>query len=670
MQTEKAAIVLAAGVGKRMKSSRSKVLHNIAGKPMIVRTVETLKKLNLSQIVVVASPDNSKQLEEILGNGVTIAIQKEPLGTGDAANVGLEFLKKEVTDVAVLYGDDTAFYKPEIVSKVFKEHAQSKSEITFVTINVKSPFGLGRIVRDNNKIAIVEEKDASDDQKKIKEVNDGLYVFKKEFIENNIKNLNPSKATGELYLTDLIEMANDQGKKINTVTLGQEHWHGINTQVELAQANFKHNKRIHIMGISGAGASAVAGITKAFEFEVSGCDKGAISPYSENLDVKVENRHDPGHIDSDLPCLVISPAIEIADPQNKELQKAKDLGIPVLTWQEFQGNILQNDKFVIAVSGGYGKSTTTAMICQILIDAGLDPTCEVGAKVLGWKQNFRVGGSKYYVCEADEYNDNFLNYKPDIAVILNMSWDHPDYFKSKEDLIDSYEKFISNIKPGGKLILGSDPTLNQTQKSLNFHKLGSDPQIITVKDFGNLSLSIIGDFRKENANAALTVASVLKLDIEKAKRSVEKFKGLGRRLEYKGEINGIKFYDDYAVQPYTIEKTANALKEKYKQDKVILILEPHMVSRVNKFFNKFVESLKNTKVDQILITDTFLAREKGNAKELSQKLAKLVGNKAIYCGTVKEVVDYIKKNINSFDVVCTMGAGDVYKIWDVAIQNG
>lgn len=658
-----AAIVLAAGEGKRMKSPHSKVLHTINGQPMISKTIETLSRANSEKIVVVANLKNLKPLKKLLRKSVEFALQKTPRGTADATEVGLVKVN-DFDNIAVLYGDDTAFYKPQTIKNIFEKHIKSSAQITFVTITKNNPKGLGRIVRKNGKLAgIIEEKDASPKQRQIKEINDGLYFFKKDFLLNNLPKLEPSPITGELYLTDLIKIALENKDKVETYKLeDSSQWHGINTPVELAKANLRDNKNIHIMGIYGAGASAVAGIAKSYGFQVSGCDLQNYSAYSQNLNLKVEHGHNSGHL-KNISVLITSPAILKFDSRNPEIKKAQDLKIPTITWQEFQGQILQEGKFVIAIAGAFGKSTTTAMISQILINAGFDPTCEVGAKVLEWQQNFYIGKSNYYICEADEYNNNFLNYEPNIAIVLNLSWDHPDFFKSKKDLIAAYQKFVNNIKKDGLLVTD--------EKSLKY--LGSvrkDIMVVKVKDF-KPTLSLIGTFRKENANAAITCAQALKIDLKIAHQTIKNFKGLGRRLEFKGGIKGVKFYDDYAVQPYTILKTANALKDKFSDKKVTLILEPHTISRVKKFYNKFKKAILNTKVERVLICDTFLAREKGNPQQFSKQLAQDIGPKAEYSGSIKETVKYlIDSHFESSHIICTMGAGDVYKIFNLIKQNG
>ncbi len=661
-------IILAAGIGRRMRSDIPKVLHKIGNKPIIVKALETIDKINPAQTIVVASPTNIKELKKEAGEKYNYAIQKLPLGTADAAAAGLTKVNPGSTSVAVIYGDDSAFYKPRTLNSVISQHQKTEAVITFITLYVDNPSGLGRIVRQNGKVtAIVEETDANPEQRKIREVNDGFYIFDKKWLSRNLVKIKPSKLTGELYLTDLIELALSQNLNVQTFILKDSNqWHGINTPQELEIANEKAQRlgeNIHFIGVGGAGESAVAALSGSFGYKISGCDINGDSPYLKNLNIKFFTGHEPSHVKG-ITKLVISPAVSLLNPNNPELSYARKNKIPILTWQEFQGKFLQNNKFVIAVAGGYGKSTTTAMTSKILDDAGFDPTCVVGAKLISWGRNFRSGNSKYYVCEADEYNNNFLNYYADIAVILNTAWDHPDFFKSKQDLIDSYRKFILNIKKNGTLVIGFDKDLNKIASTAR-----SDVKVVKVKDFGKLNLKIIGDFRKENSDAALTVAQLLKIDPLKAKISVEQFNGLERRLEYKGKLENTQFFDDYAVQPYTILKTTVALKEKYPKSRLLLVLEPHTISRVKTFFEDFANSLKNTKADKILITDVFGAREKGDFTTLSKSLVKAVGSRAAYGGDISKSASQIRKNLADYDIVLTMGAGDVYKLYDLISEQ-
>jgi UDP-N-acetylmuramate--alanine ligase len=655
-------IILAAGLGKRMNSRTSKVLHQVGGKPMILHTWELAQKINPAQIIIVANTKNIRQLQKNISGNTQFIIQKEQKGTADAVAAALPQVLSN--DVAVLYGDDTAFYEPKTLKGAYKKHLSSGSVITFVTLIKKDATGLGRIVRKNSKlVSIIEEKDASAAQKQIKEVNDGLYFFKKAWLITHLNRVKPSPVTGEYYLTDLIQIALNNNQKVETYTLkDMGEWHGVNTPADLKEANLKLERKIHIMGIAGAGAAAVAAIAKKQGYDVSGCDLNPSSVYLENLKgIEVERGHSPDHLHT-IGKLLISGAILRNDPKNPELQTAKKNKIPVLLWEEFQSQYLQSGKFVIAVAGAYGKSTTTSMISKVLIDAGLDPTCEVGAKILDWGVNFRIGKSKYYVCEIDEYMDKFLNYSPDVLVVLNLGWDHPDYFKTREQLENSYKKLVQRVKPGGTLIIPAN--LNDLGKSAP-----KSVHVVKIDDFGKYNLSIIGDFRKENGDAALTVAKLLKLDLQKAKSSAENFSGTGRRLELKGTVGSVEVYDDYAVQPYTVLKTASALAEKFPKKRMAMVFEPHTFSRINKFFEDFVSSLKNINADHIYVTNVYPAREKGDVEKLSKKIVKAVGAKASYSGSIEQTAQILAGELGKYDIVLSMGAGNVYKIYDLLTSS-
>lgn len=631
---------------------------------MIVRSLEVAKALHPSQIIMVVSPQLQNKLGDLIKEKIDYAIQSYPGGTADAAICAISKVRKDAGVVLILNGDDSAFFKPQTLKRVINNHIRTKSTLTLMTAKLPNPKGFGRIIRQNGRITdIIEEKDTASEQKKIKEVNVGIYAFDRQWADLNLPKISKSTVTGENYLTDSVKLASSQLKTISDYTLTNlNQWQSVNTQKDLEKVKLQFLKRIHIMGIAGAGASAVAGIASGYGYQVNGCDLIPKSSYTASLKIKVLKGHNPKHI-KNISTLVVSPAILKYDPQNIEVSKAKKQKIPVISWQQFQGKFLQKNKFVIAVAGAYGKSTTTALLSQILIDAGLDPTCEIGATVLSWGTNFRVGDSKYYVCEADEYNDNFLNYNPDIAVVLNMSWDHPDYFKTKERVFDSYEQFINKIKNNGVLVIAQDPSLEKLAKLAR-----SDIKIAVIGNYDNYKLSIIGDFRRENAHAALTVAKILEINSLLATQSIQNFSGVARRLEFRGKIDNVRVYDDYAVQPYTVLTTANALKEKFKNSKVVLVLEPHTFSRINIFFDDFVKNLKKCRIDKILITEVYPAREKGNKKEIAAKLAKAIGHKATFTGSITDTANYLEKSLKGYDVICSMGAGNVHKLYDTLIS--
>src|SRR3989344_5133075 len=194
-------IVLAAGEGKRMKSGKSKVLHEISGQNLVERTISTIKNTQPAQIIAVANKKNISEIKKMFEARILYVIQLQPKGTGDATAVALTKVKSDVETVCVMYGDDTAFYKPKTIEDVYDHHLKSNATVTFVTVKLKNPTGFGRIIRKNGKVtAIIEEKDATVSQKMINEINDGVYFFDKGWLSKNISKLKPSKVTGELYI--------------------------------------------------------------------------------------------------------------------------------------------------------------------------------------------------------------------------------------------------------------------------------------------------------------------------------------------------------------------------------------------------------------------------------------------------------------------------------------
>lgn len=231
-------IVLAAGKGKRMNSkSVNKVTLPLVDKPMIVHTVNLLEKVGIKKIVVVVG-FAKKSVMNILGSKVAFAEQSKRLGTGHAALCGLKKLPKDVSNVLIINGDDSAFYPQSLIKSLIETHLLSEAAITFLTIEKNNPFGLGRIVRNSSGqvVAIVEEKDATDVQRKIKEINPGCYVFKMKFLKKYLKKIEKSKVTGEYYLTSIIDLGIKSNEKIETLKGGVIAWRGVNTKNELQEA--------------------------------------------------------------------------------------------------------------------------------------------------------------------------------------------------------------------------------------------------------------------------------------------------------------------------------------------------------------------------------------------------------------------------------------------------
>ncbi|MBI4039573.1 NTP transferase domain-containing protein [Candidatus Daviesbacteria bacterium] len=239
-----AGIILAAGKGTRFNkgapSRLPKVLYKIGGRPMLGYTLDILKHLGVEPLnTVIVIGHQGHLVRQFAGSQYKYAIQNPPLGTGDALKCGLGQVPADFNTVLCLNGDDSAFYKPQTINKIIKIHFQEKSTITFVTLQKENPVGLGRIIRDqaDHLQGIIEEKDATDRERQIKEVNDGLYIFEKNWLTDNIVDL-PRGPQGEYYLVDLVKMALGQNKKVIAYKLTDaSQWWGVNTPEELIQAN-------------------------------------------------------------------------------------------------------------------------------------------------------------------------------------------------------------------------------------------------------------------------------------------------------------------------------------------------------------------------------------------------------------------------------------------------
>ncbi len=232
------AIVLAAGKGSRMKSkTANKVTLMLADKPMIVHSVELLESLNIHPLVIVVG-FAKESVMNILGEKVFFAEQKKRLGTAHAARKGFEKLPATINHVLILNGDDSAFYKQDTIAKLIEKHLSSQAAFTFLTLEQDNPFGLGRIVRDRegNLVKIVEEKDATDEERNIKEINPACYLFTYDFLKKYLPKVKKSNITSEYYLVSLVELAVKHHEKVETMNVGNIPWRGVNTKEELAEA--------------------------------------------------------------------------------------------------------------------------------------------------------------------------------------------------------------------------------------------------------------------------------------------------------------------------------------------------------------------------------------------------------------------------------------------------
>ncbi len=423
---------------------------------------------------------------------------------------------------------------------------------------------------------------------------------------------------------------------------------------------------VHFMGIGGSGISAVARIARSLNYTVSGCDleesRTTKELQKEGFSIKIG--HDATHLKgSDL--LIHTPAVFYQSNTEEEYTLALKKKI-AMTWEEFMAKNLHKKKFVIALAGTHGKGTTSAMLSVILEKAGLDPTCEIGVGLLDWgKKNYRLGNSKYFLCEADEFRDKFLLYKPSLAVITSIEMDHPEYFKDLDQIVESFAKFVMRLEgPKTLVINGENEGCTRLLKKLRSHNWSG--KIIRYSAISKrlVKLKLPGQHMLEDAGAAWTAAKALGVAEKTIKEGLESFSGCERRFEFKGEMSGVRIYDDYAHHPTAIIHNIKAARELYPKKKIWVVFQPHMYSRLDKLFDDFAKSLRLA--DRVIVADVFTRREFGVNKPSGKDLAMVIGGpKATYVGgDLTNVANFIARNTKKTDIVLVMGAGDIYKVSD------
>jgi len=442
-------------------------------------------------------------------------------------------------------------------------------------------------------------------------------------------------------------------------------------------------KNVHFIGIGGIGISAIARMMIHDGKNVTGQDmeEGEVVKELRKfwIDIKIGQSYE--NIPEDTDLIVYTIAIDNYDPElAKRIKERTD--IPVKSYPQML-DIVSKDKYTIAVSGTHGKTTTTAMIAQILCDNGDDPTVIVGSLLVGSSQpsleasasrgsNFIAGKSKYLVVEACEYRRSFLNINPKILVITNIDNDHLDYYKDIEDIKSAFREMALKVPSDGFVICNpNDPNIADVIKDIN-------AKVIDWNDYfvADLKLKIPGVHNKKDAAAATAAAATLGISKETAERYICNFPGTWKRFEFKGKTKeGVLVYDDYAHHPTEIIATLEGFRELYSKEagwKVTVVFQPHLFSRTKLLLGDFAKSFKDA--DEVLILPIYFAREKydGTISSiiLSEEINKISNNSKAFLGSI-ELEKYLEvglPNMNEKNIIVTMGAGEASKIGDFLLE--
>ena len=450
------------------------------------------------------------------------------------------------------------------------------------------------------------------------------------------------------------------------------------------QIDFKNPAHIYFVGIGGISMSGLAEILREEGFKVSGSDKqySFLTEFLENKGVRIFYGQRKENITPDIDCAIFTSAIQ---PDNPEYIAVKEQNIPYLSRAELLGQIMSNYPTSIAVSGTHGKTTTTSMICEILLSAKLDPTLSIGGILKSIDGNIHVGKSEYFVAEACEYTNSFLSLFPKIGIILNIEEDHLDFFKDLSDIRNSFHRFASGLPKDGTLIMNGDIenvkeftddlscsviTIGRTcncdyyYTDITYNNMGcptftlNGPEEVTQC----ISLSVPGEHNVYNAMAAIAVSDTLKVSRQITTNALLSFHGTNRRFEYKGNIGGVTIIDDYAHHPTEITATLKAASN-YPHVTTWCVFQPHTYSRTKKFLKEFATAL--SLADKIILADIYASRENDTLGISSRDLQKEIhnlGKECFYFPSFDEIENFLLQNCINGDLLITMGAGDVVKI--------
>ena len=450
--------------------------------------------------------------------------------------------------------------------------------------------------------------------------------------------------------------------------------------------NIASNELIHFIGIGGIGMSGLAQIMQNMGFSIQGSDSNE-NKNTERLigsGIKVYYGHSKKNLKK-ATMVIISSAIK---NNNKELRAAKSKKLPIYKRGDMLANIISLKKNII-VSGSHGKTTTTSLAANILVEAGLDPTVINGGVINSLKNTAQLGKGDWAVIESDESDGSFLKLPVTYSIITNIDKEHLDYYGSFEVLKKNFKKFMKKTPSFGKSIVCIDDihskSLLRNSKFKNFLSYGFDKKSnfhinnvkknknyttfdLTVNISGSkiykikkIKINLFGDHNIRNVTAAITVAVNLGIKQNKIKKALKKFMGIQRRFTKVFSFEKKEFFDDYAHHPTEIKAVIKGAREVYKERKIISVFQPHRYSRVKNLKKEFAQSFKLS--NEVILCPVYSAGEKikynFNQRDFSKQISKESCTQVINIFNKNELKIFLKKNLTKNEVVICMGAGSI-----------
>jgi len=449
-------------------------------------------------------------------------------------------------------------------------------------------------------------------------------------------------------------------------------------------------RRVHLVGVGGTGMQSLANVLVEFGWDVSGSDiRGDSFGRLQGRGALLHTGHHALWVTDEIEIVVYSDAVHCS---NVELQRAVETGAAVYSYAEFLGLMSRHSR-TVAVAGTHGKSTTTAMLADVFRAAGHDPTIVFGATRLGGQSGGHAGECSQMLVEACEYQCNFLHFRPEMAVLLGLQWDHVDCFATPHDVENAFAQFIQCVRPNGLIVVNEDcPTARfakrQTMtKTVTFGLSGTaDWRAANLRSiqgryhfsiFGegrllvDVSLQVAGRHNLMNALAAAALAAEDGIPAQAIRDGLASFRGLRRRLELVGNHVGVTLIDDYGHHPTEVGVTLEAVGAMYPGRRLWCIFQPHQGDRTAAMLEEFARSLQHA--DTVCIADVFQARPDAGARQATAAdlaiRTRALGANVVGVHKIPEIVDLLTDELQPGDVLLTIGAGNIRNVIDEWINR-
>lgn len=444
---------------------------------------------------------------------------------------------------------------------------------------------------------------------------------------------------------------------------------------------YKKNKHIHFVGIGGIGMSGIAELLMNLGYQVSGTDLrvSEITRRLEKLGATINYGHERRFSDG-ADVVVTSSAI---DPANPEVKNAMEQHVPVIQRAEMLAELMRLKRYGIAVAGSHGKTSTTSMVSWMLYQAGLDPTVVIGGKVDSLGGNAKLGEGEFLVAEADESDGSFLKLSPAIEVVTNIDLEHLDYYRDLDHIKDVFLQFIDRIPFYGAVILCLDdphivellPRIHRRMityglheqadiHAVDIHSRGRQSEFMVRRgsdELGRITLNIPGRHTIYNSLATVGVGLELEIDFAVIAAALQSFGGVQRRLEIKGEVNGVLVVDDYGHHPTEIRATLDAVRDGWPDRRLVVAFQPHRYTRTRALFDEFKTAFH--RADVLVLTDIYAASEQPIDGVTSVSLVEAVkqhGQREVYyLPDVQELHTSLVDMLHPGDLLLTLGAGNI-----------